>query len=335
MGDPPRIHAATAHRRWGVTPVRYRGRSGRMTASRPRPTGVQHSRRLLEPSCRVSTVASPRQDATTTPPSHPTHSRQPGSASDTTGSWQQASSNTSSTAPTDSSALGTTSSPARGAVHEPATSRHRRTDRGAHLAHPPQPPRRPCPRHRTAGEPAVSGIVGAAVPDGADTGRRDRAAPRRDTADEPAADAHRPRPLPDRRSAGVGDRVGASSRAVHGCDPVSPGERLNTPGRPWVRRFLRVLTARVPGRSRESDWERRVCDGLVRRGVSDLESQVNEKLPGFGNVRFDLGSRRSDGCSRSTSIPSTARSKVKRATTAATVGDEATAGSSITSESLS
>jgi very-short-patch-repair endonuclease len=65
-------------------------------------------------------------------------------------------------------------------------------------------------------------------------------------------------------------------------------ERVNTAGRPWVRRFLRVLAARVPGRPRESDWERRVCDGLVRRGVSDLESQVKDNLPGIGNVRFDI-----------------------------------------------
>jgi very-short-patch-repair endonuclease len=65
-------------------------------------------------------------------------------------------------------------------------------------------------------------------------------------------------------------------------------ERLNTPGRPWVRRFLRILAGRVPGRPRESDWERRVCDGLVQRGVNDLESQVWETLADIGNVRFDL-----------------------------------------------
>lgn len=51
-------------------------------------------------------------------------------------------------------------------------------------------------------------------------------------------------------------------------------ERLNTPGRPWVRRFLRTLDARVPGRPRESDWERRVLDSLSARGVTGLESQV-------------------------------------------------------------
>ena len=65
-------------------------------------------------------------------------------------------------------------------------------------------------------------------------------------------------------------------------------ERLNTRGRPWVRRFLRVLEARRPGRPRESDWERRVHDALIDRGVTDLESQVHESLPGYGNVRFDF-----------------------------------------------
>jgi very-short-patch-repair endonuclease len=65
-------------------------------------------------------------------------------------------------------------------------------------------------------------------------------------------------------------------------------ERLNTPGRPWVRRFLRVLDSRAAGRPRESDWERRVLDALVKRGVNDLESQVTESLAGFRTVRFDL-----------------------------------------------
>lgn len=65
-------------------------------------------------------------------------------------------------------------------------------------------------------------------------------------------------------------------------------ERLNTPGRPWVRRFLRVLAGRTTGRPRESDWERRVHDALVNRGVSDIESQVGEQLAGYGTARFDL-----------------------------------------------
>jgi very-short-patch-repair endonuclease len=65
-------------------------------------------------------------------------------------------------------------------------------------------------------------------------------------------------------------------------------ERRNTPGRPWVRRFLRVLAGRAPGRARESDWERRVFDALVKRGVVGLEGQVKGTFPGYGNVRFDM-----------------------------------------------
>lgn len=64
--------------------------------------------------------------------------------------------------------------------------------------------------------------------------------------------------------------------------------RLDTPGRPWVRRFLRILGERAPGKPRESDWERRVFDALVTRGVGDLESQVWQTLPGYGAARFDL-----------------------------------------------
>jgi very-short-patch-repair endonuclease len=65
-------------------------------------------------------------------------------------------------------------------------------------------------------------------------------------------------------------------------------ERLNTPGRPWVRRFQRVLACRAPGSARESDWERRVFDALVQRGVHDVESQVTETIAGFRTVRFDV-----------------------------------------------
>jgi very-short-patch-repair endonuclease len=65
-------------------------------------------------------------------------------------------------------------------------------------------------------------------------------------------------------------------------------ERRNTPGRAWVRRFVRVLAGRAPGHPRESDWERRVVDALVRRGVSDLQCQVRETLAGHGSVRFDM-----------------------------------------------
>ena len=46
-------------------------------------------------------------------------------------------------------------------------------------------------------------------------------------------------------------------------------ERLNTPGRPWVRRFL-GLTVGWRAAARSPSWERRVHDGLVKRGVHDL-----------------------------------------------------------------
>lgn len=64
-------------------------------------------------------------------------------------------------------------------------------------------------------------------------------------------------------------------------------ERLATPGRPWVRRFLCVLGCRPLGGAAESELELRLVDALVRRGVPDLERQVWADLPGFGRVRFD------------------------------------------------
>jgi hypothetical protein len=63
--------------------------------------------------------------------------------------------------------------------------------------------------------------------------------------------------------------------------------RLDTPGRPWVRRFLRALGERHPGRAAESEWEIKVVDALVARGVADLERQVAVAIPGLGTVRFD------------------------------------------------
>lgn len=65
-------------------------------------------------------------------------------------------------------------------------------------------------------------------------------------------------------------------------------ERMNTPGRPWVRRFLRVLGGRAPGSARRSDWERQVFDALRARGINDVESQVGQHLPGYGPARFDF-----------------------------------------------
>jgi hypothetical protein len=64
--------------------------------------------------------------------------------------------------------------------------------------------------------------------------------------------------------------------------------RLDTPGRPWVRKFLRVLAGRLDGAALESDWEVRVVDALRNRGVADLECQVWERLNGYGSARFDI-----------------------------------------------
>lgn len=63
--------------------------------------------------------------------------------------------------------------------------------------------------------------------------------------------------------------------------------RLDTPGRPWVRRFMRTVSGRPPGAAAESEWEMRVFNALIGRGVYDLERQVPLTIPGYGSVRFD------------------------------------------------
>ena len=69
---------------------------------------------------------------------------------------------------------------------------------------------------------------------------------------------------------------------------VETAERLNTPGRPWVRRFLKVLARRSPGRPSESEPELLVHDALVSRGVVGLVRQYDIVLPGYGAARFDM-----------------------------------------------
>ena len=69
---------------------------------------------------------------------------------------------------------------------------------------------------------------------------------------------------------------------------VRTAGQLATPGRPWVRRFLTVLGQRHPGAAAESEWELRVLNALVKRGVLGLERQVWKLLPGYGRARFDL-----------------------------------------------
>jgi very-short-patch-repair endonuclease len=75
------------------------------------------------------------------------------------------------------------------------------------------------------------------------------------------------------------------------CTPATlarTARQLATPGRPWVRRFLAVLEQRHPGAAAESEWELRVCNALLQRGVPDLERQVWRELPGYGRARFDI-----------------------------------------------
>ena len=64
--------------------------------------------------------------------------------------------------------------------------------------------------------------------------------------------------------------------------------QLATPGRPWARHFLSVLDQRHPGARAESEWEVRVFNALVQRGVLGLERQVCSVLPGYGRARFDV-----------------------------------------------
>lgn len=59
-------------------------------------------------------------------------------------------------------------------------------------------------------------------------------------------------------------------------------------GRPWARRFLRVLDGRVVGGAAESHFEVMLGDALVRAGVHGLQRQYAIELPGYGRARFDL-----------------------------------------------
>lgn len=65
-------------------------------------------------------------------------------------------------------------------------------------------------------------------------------------------------------------------------------ERLDTPGRPWVRRFIRAIEARHPSAASESEGELKVLNALIRRGVTGLVRQHPVELPGYGRARFDI-----------------------------------------------
>jgi hypothetical protein len=77
--------------------------------------------------------------------------------------------------------------------------------------------------------------------------------------------------------------TGLSEAALDRC-----AERLDTPGRPWVRRFRRMLAARRPGAPSESDPEVQTLRALEIAGVTDLVRQHAVVLAGYGRARFDL-----------------------------------------------
>jgi hypothetical protein len=62
---------------------------------------------------------------------------------------------------------------------------------------------------------------------------------------------------------------------------------LATPGRPWARRFLRVLEQRPRLGVPESHWESRVVAALIKRGIADLRPQRWMDVPGWGPIRLD------------------------------------------------
>jgi very-short-patch-repair endonuclease len=62
---------------------------------------------------------------------------------------------------------------------------------------------------------------------------------------------------------------------------------LATPGRPWARRFLRVLEQRPQHGVPESHWESRVGAALIERGIADLRPQRWLDVPDWGSVRLD------------------------------------------------
>ena len=65
-------------------------------------------------------------------------------------------------------------------------------------------------------------------------------------------------------------------------------ELINTPGRPWVRRYLRILEGRLPGAPSESNGELNVLGEFQQRGVRDMVRQFPTVLPGYGPARFDV-----------------------------------------------
>ncbi len=176
----------------------------------------------------------------------------------------------------------------RRAVHEPAPPRRRRTDRWAavgaashtsrRLVHVVAPPRsNPC------SEPWVRVFRTAALPDDDIVERPDGIR----LTSPPRTVVDMTRYVDDVALASVIEH--ALARRL--CTPTTlhrVADRLSSPGRPWLGRFLRILGARTAGAAAESEWERRVFDDLARRGVSGLARQVEIVLPGYGKARFDI-----------------------------------------------
>ena len=95
------------------------------------------------------------------------------------------------------------------------------------------------------------------------------------------------------RHVGSADLLSIIEQVMHD-GPVSDDQMRRvavewmTPGRPWVRRYLRTLNRRVPGGPAESHQESVVGDALAAAGLCGLERQHEIDLPGYGPARFDL-----------------------------------------------
>ena len=95
------------------------------------------------------------------------------------------------------------------------------------------------------------------------------------------------------RSVGPGDLLSIIEQVIadggHGSDEMRRvAVDWLSPGRPWVRRYLRVLDRRLPGGAAESHLETVLGDALVAAGVRGIERQFWIDLPGYGPARFDL-----------------------------------------------
>ena len=117
---------------------------------------------------------------------------------------------------------------------------------------------------------------------------RDRSSTRRCSCDVTTANGRRPHPLRRHAVVDLDDRTRLSTGYCTEVTLFRTAERINTPGRAWVRKFLRVLASRSPGAAAESEGELRVVRALTRLGVQGLIRQHAIALPGYGPARFDM-----------------------------------------------